>query len=76
MLCEPSLLDHANVSVSSFSVDNEEVEAQPLDVVLSADGRFSRCAEENCVVQVFLVEHTDLSGSSATPCPLSAGAKV
>ena len=53
MLCEPSLLDHAKVSVSSLSVDTQ-VEAQPLNVVLSADGSFSRCAEENCVVRGFL----------------------
>ena len=37
----------------SLSVDNEEVEAQPLDVVLSADGSFSRCAKQNCVVRGF-----------------------
>ena len=52
VLCEPSLLDHANLSVS-LSVDNEEVEALPLVVVLSANGSFSRCAEKNCVVRGF-----------------------
>ena len=46
MLCEPSLLHHTIFSVSSLSVDNEEVEAQPLDVVLSANGCSSRYAEK------------------------------
>ena len=40
------------LSVSLF-MDNEEVEAQPLDVVLSANGGFSRCAEQNYVVRGF-----------------------
>ena len=52
VLCVVFLVDHTVVSVSSLSVDSEEVEAQPLDVVVRRRQLESLC-RANCVVRGF-----------------------